>query len=814
MYEFKPVTERISIMRDKIRNKVIIADSEKARLKMEAAKKYENVTPLIQKPMQSLYVYSNMPLRIEDDDFFVANLGNKNFCGSSGMFWLMADIENTWPIGEDGLHHCPDDPLYAGLKLAISPEELGKLRNMMAEQMKNGNFGAIEWLPDNADIFMKLHASDYGIPGRPGALMPPGHLTPGFQKILKLGYGAIRKQAQDWMDEREGNIMGDDMRKYVFYKAATVACDGATTLTRRYGELAQEKAKSAATPEKKAELLKMAEGLLWIAENPARTFWEACQAIMLYHLFLYVDNGPGVTSMGRFDQHVWPYLKKDLDAGTITMDEAQELVDAFFLKLNTFYEGGFGKMAQTVGIGHVGQHTTIGGQIPETGEDATNPVSYMVLEAMARLQLHEPTISLRVHENTPKEIWSTAIETSRIVGGLPLFQNDDIIIPGLMRELGFTLEDARDYSLIGCQEIVGSGNDYPAPNGTAMSHNGIYWSIVLVMAINNGINPMNGEQAPEHVRSGYLSDMKSIEEVRAAFEKLANWMLTWSVTLNNFAEYEQGRLFPYPSLSISTDGCMEKGMDVSVGGAKYNSYGGTATGLATVGDSLTAIKYMVFDKKTVTGKEFLDAILANWEGYEPLRQQVISEVPHYGNADPYADIELKFVVDLYYNLCTQYSNQRCKVYKGGMYGAADHVPQGELTWATPDGRKAGEPIADAISPVQSRDLNGPTSVLLSATCFDHSRFMDGLAVNLRLHPSVFSREDAVEKLRDMTMTYFDQGGMECQYNIVSSETLREAQRDPQKHQNLVVRIAGYSAYFVEMSPAMQNDIITRAEHKF
>jgi len=731
------------------------------------------------------------------------------------MMWMMADIENTWPLGEDGLHHAPlDDPFYSRQKLAISPEELKILREMMMKQMQSGGGfgGGAEWLPDNADQFMKLQASDYGIPGRPGALMSPGHLTPGFQHILKKGYGAIRKQAQDFMDEREGRIMGDDMRKYVFYKAATIACDGAITLTSRYAEMAAEMAKNAPTAERKAELEKMAESLEWIAENPARTFWEACQQVLLYHLFLMIDNGPGVTSMGRFDQNVWPYLKKELDEGTITMDAAQELVDAFFLKLNTFYEGGFGKMAQTVGIGHVGQHTTIGGVIPETGEDATNPVSYMTLETIARLKLHEPTVSLRVHKNTPPEIWNCALETSKIVGGLPLFQNDEVIVPALIRELGFTIEDARDYSLIGCQEIVGSGNDYPAPNGTAMSHNGIYWSIVLVMAINNGINPMNGQQAPEHVRSGYLHEMKSIEEVRAALEKLARWMLTWSATLNNYAEYEQARLFPFPNLSISTEGCMEKGMDVSAGGAKYNSYGGTATGLATVGDSLTAIKYMVFDKKLITSKELLDALLANWEGNEPLRQRIINEVPHYGNADEYADMELRWVVDLYYQLCTEFSNQRCSVYKGGMYGAADHVPQGELTWATPDGRKTGTPIADAISPVQGRDTNGPTSVFLSASSWDNSRFMDGMALNMRLHPTSLSREDGITKLRDMTKTYFEQGGMECQYNVVDSETLREAQANPEKHHNLVVRIAGYSAYFVEMTTEMQNDIISRNEH--
>lgn len=816
MYTFKPYTERIARMRDKVRDRVIIADPVKQRIKNEAQAKFQNYPPMVQKPAESLYVIQNMPIDIVEDEYFAGDMGNKHWGAANGAMWLMMDIEHTWPIGEDGLHHAPDDdPLYSHQKLAISPEDLKEMREDMMKSMGAGpRVRPEEWLPQGADEVFRLQATPFGRPGGFGVLLPPGHLTPGFQNILKRGYGDIRKQAQDWLDAHKGNVMGNDMGKYLFYSAAVLACDGAITLTRRYADKAREKAQTEARPERKEELLKMADGLDNIAEGTPRSFWEACQMVMLYHVFLMVDNGPGVTSMGRFDQYVWPFLKKDLEAGTITMDYAQELVDAFFLKLNIFYGGGFGKGAQTAGIGHIGQHTTIGGCIPETGEDAVNPVSYMVLEAIARLKLHEPTVSLRVTQNTPKEIWDCAMATSMKVGGLPLLQNDDVIIPGIMKELNFSLEDARNYSFIGCQEIVGSGNDYPAPNGSSMGINGIYWPIVLVMAINNGINPMNGQQAPKEYCSGYLYEMKSMEEVKAAYEKLATWMFTWIATLNNYTEHEYSRLFPFPNLSISTIGCMEQGKDVSEGGAKYNSYGGTATGLATVGDSLTALKYMVFDKKIVSGKEFLDALLADWEGYEPLRQRIINEVPHYGNADPYADEEQKYIMDLYYNISRAFNNERCKVYKCGMFGAADHVPQGEITWATPDGRKAGTPIADAMSPVQGRDTNGPTSVFVSSCCFDHSRYMDGMAVNLKVHPTSLAGNDGIEKLEAMTRTYFDEGGMEVQYNVVDAKTLRDAQQNPDKYHNLVVRIAGYSAYFVDMTEAMQNDVISRAEHVF
>lgn len=814
MYQFKEKTERIERMRAAVRDRIMIADADMSYIKFEAQQKYSNYPPMLQKPSESLYVIEHMPINMHPDDYFVGDMGSKSWGAASGAMWAFMPIEKTWPMGEDGLYHAPDeDPLYSHQKLAISPEELERFRDLNKKRaaMSSG-IRAEEWLPKGAKEFFALQASDYGKIGGFPVMLPPGHLTPGFQTILKRGYADIRKQAQDWLDEHEGNVQGDNMGKFLFYTAATIACDGAITLTKRYADLCREEAAKAPTAERKAELEQMAESLDYIAYYPARTFREALQQVMLYNVFLRVDNGPGVTSLGRFDQYSWPYLKKDLEAGTITVDQAQELVDAFFLKINTFHGGGFGKTAQTAGIGHQGQHTTIGGVIPETGEDASNPVSFMVLEAMARLELHEPTISLRVNKNTPKELWDCAMETSMRVGGLPLLQNDEVIIPSLMRELGFSLEDARNFAIIGCQEITGSGNDYPAPNGSAMGHSGIYWAIVLLMAINNGVNPMNGAQVPEKLRSGYLYDMKSMDEVKAAFEKIATWMLTWSATLNNYTEHEFPRLFPYPNLSISTEGCMEQGKDVSEGGAKYNSYGGTATGLATTADSLTALKYMVFDKKLVSAKEFLDAILANWEGYEPLRQRVLNEVPHFGNGDPYADDEMKYVIDLYYSITRKFSNARCKVYKCGTFGASDHVVQGEITWATPDGRKTGTPIADAASPAQGRDVNGPTSVFASSTTFEHGHFMDGMALNLKIHPTSLKSNGGITKLEDATKAYFEDGGMEVQYNVVDAATLRKAQQNPDEYHNLVVRIAGFSAYFVDMTPGMQEDIISRAEH--
>ncbi len=813
MYEFAPVTERIMRMRDRIRNRIVQIDEERVQITTDCYKENGNLPPVLLSPTVTKAICEKMTLRVEDEEIFVGNKA-KNFCGTgvnaswSGVGWVMREIPK-WELREDGLYHnAPGEMLH----MTCHPDDL-KIAQELAPFWKGRTIGAHAqaWKPDSWHELARLHISDYMDDERSLVGIALGHLTPGFPKIINTGYGAIKKQAQDWIDEHWNALMGEDVNKYVFYKGVIIACEGASALARRYGALCAEKAAACKDPDRKAELEMMSSSLEWLSENPARTFWEALQGTLLYMLFLSVDAAYPALAYGRFDQYTWPFLKKELEAGTITRAQAQEYVDAFFLKTNCFFNGGPGKISETTGIGNTWHHTTIGGVDPDTGEDATNMVTYMTLETIGRLKLHDPTISLRMNKNSPDELWNCALETSKLVGGLPLFQNDEVIIPGLMKELDFELRDARDYSIIGCQEIVGSGCDYPAPNGAHPPHAGIFWAGVMTMAINDGINPLNGEQAKVH--TGYLYEMETMDDVRAAVEKLARYILKLHVSTANYSEFISSHDCPHPALSMSMLGCMESGKDVSWGGCKYNSYGGTATGLATVADSLTTIKYMCFDKKLCSKKELLDAVVANWEGYEDLRQQVLREVPHYGNNDPYADMELKWIVDLYYQICSECFSVRSKKYKAGLYGASDHIAQGHQTWATPDGRRYGEPIADAMSPAQSRDKNGPTSVFVSTCCFDHEKFMDGMALNLRMHPSSLANEKDIGKLRDMTRAYFNNGGMEVQHNVVDTATLREAQKKPEEYKDLVVRIAGYSAYFVELGRDMQNDIISRNENR-
>jgi len=810
MYEFRPVTPAVQRFRERVRDRVIQGDPTRMTIAAEVNELYTDVVPIIKRALVTKAICEGAPIRVEDDEKFVGT-PSKYFCGSTPLRWIYTeDVEGTWTFNEeDQLWHNPED---FECRMTITPEDLAEARRcapIIARHVPGRVSDA--WQPDGALDYFALGVDEYAPDGSGIMWNPCGHMIPGWGKIINVGYGAIRKFAQDFMDEHEGNIMGDDISKYMFYKSVTLICDGMTSLIRNYSKACLEKAATEADPVRKDELEVMADGLYHISTEPARSFREALQAMLLYQLLLRFGGPYPAPAFGRLDQLTWPFLRKELEQGSISLEQAQELVDFFFLKANCFYEITVPHVALVVGIGNTYQHTTIGGCDPKTGKDATNPVTYMVLETIGRLRLHDPTTSLRITKDTPEELWSCALETSKLVGGLPLFQNDDVIIPGLMRELGFSLEDARDYGIIGCQEIVGSGNDYPAPNGVH-AHAAIRHGVIFLMAINNGINPMNGKQAP--IQSGYLYEMENIEQVREAYRKLVEYCLKWHVTINNYAEYLTPYNFPHADLSLSMEGCMEQGMDCTAGGCKYNSFGGTALGLATLADSLSTIKYMCFDKKLITTRELYDAFMANWEGFEPLRQQILNEVPHYGNADPYVDDEMKWLIDNYYKMCSERSSIRCKIYKAGMYGASNHVVQGWTTWATPDGRFTGEPIADACSPAQSRDGQGPTAVFASSLCFDHTKFMDGIALNMRMHPSVLSRDDGITKLRDMVRTYMDDGGMEVQFNVVDTETLRAAQISPNDYRDLVVRIAGYSAYFVELSHDNQNDIISRHENVF
>jgi len=638
--------------------------------------------------------------------------------------------------------------------------------------------------------------------------MPTGHLSPNYRKVIDKGFGAVRREAKQKLDAMHGRMVGDAAEKYYFYRSIVIVCDAYILLARRYAAACRDTAVATRDANRKAELLEMADSLDWIAENPARSFYEAVQATFLYQTYLYLDGNFQGLSFGRFDQYTYPCLKAELEAGTITMADAQEIVDCFWLKVGALFGARVVLVARVTGAYSTFQHLTLGG-VDRDGNDATTPVTFMALEAPARLQLHEPPVSLRVSSKTPDRLFECAFESSRRAGGIPCFQNETLIIDALVEGNHYALEDARDFCIIGCQEIGGSGNDYPATGGVH-SLADVNFANVLLLAINNGVNPMVGKKcAPE---TGCLYEMQTFDDVLAAVKTQMDYFVDWLLTLNNCSEYVTMRERPIPALSAMLDGCMESGKDCVCGGAKYNSFGVPGTGSATIAESLLAIKYMCYDARLFTTKQMHDAVMANWVGYEEMRQQILNMPHHYGNNDPYADALFKWAMDTFAAaVCRGYSTRGR--FRPGLFTASSHVFAGGRAWATPDGRVAGESLSDCISPKQGADSNGPTAVLASACCFDHKPFTNGLALNMKFAPVTLASDDSMAKMKNLLQTYFDMGGMEVQYNIVTSKTLRAAQENPDAHKNLVVRVAGFSAYFVELHRSLQNDIIARTENQ-
>jgi formate C-acetyltransferase len=519
-----------------------------------------------------------------------------------------------------------------------------------------------------------------------------------------------------------------------------------------------------------------------------------------------IDGQMHGLTLGRFDQYVGPFFEADLAEGKLTREQGQEIIDCFCLKISEAVR------AKTIGQGHnsggytSGQHMSLGG-VKKDGTDATNPVSFMMMEAMARLELHDPPMSMRVHDGTPEELWDAAIECTRRVGGIPTLQNDKIIIPSLM-DRGLSLEDARDYCIIGCVEPAGNGTEFPCCGGTG-TETYINQANIVLTAINNGINPLTKNDCGLNL--GYLYDMMSFDEVKDAYVKTTEFFVRWHFSMINLAYMNMRELMPLPVVSATMEGCMEKGMDVICGGSKYNSMGSSGVGCANVADMLTTIKYMVFDKKICSARELYDAFITDWKNHEILRQRIRNEVPRYGNDDPYADEIAHWAMDVFAAAFKKCTCERDCCGQAGIYPVSTNVVHGKRTWATPDGRRSHEPLADGISPMQGLDKNGPVAVLKSVSKLDHRNYGNGTLLNMKFHPRTLDGSTGNRKLRSLVQTFFDMGGMHLQYNVIGSDTLKEAQVSPDKYKDLVIRIAGFSAYFVELGKDLQDDLISRTD---
>ena len=650
-----------------------------------------------------------------------------------------------------------------------------------------------------------------------------GHVTANYEKLLKVGFGEIRKEVLEYTSKLDTSLP-ENIKKKEFYDAELIILDGVKTYISRYGNLAAQMAEKETDPIRKQELERISLNCLQVAEGPARDFWEAIQLWHIATNMIIIETSGHSVTYGRFDKIFYPYYKEDIAKKRLTREFMQELIEHSFLKIHELRKIR-DKNAIFFSSGTImgGTALDVGG-VDEQGNDITNDLSYMVLDAHAHTRIPNPWMGVRLHENTPPELKTKVFNVIRIGTGEPKIFNDGPMIQALLN-YGRTLEDARDYVGVGCVEPSIPGKTYGWHDSGSIN-----LSKIMQLSINGGKCIGCSEECKQYSTcvgagqtlgpdTGSIETFKSFEEVMESYDKQMAYWCNILVTLINKNDLTHQRLKPLPYLSLLIEGCIEKGKDVSVGGATYNSSGPQGVGIGTAADSLIAIKQLVFDEKTVSPKEMLDALNANWEGYEPLYALVNSDkVHHYGNDDDYADDIVRFVMATYCKHIEHRPTAHGGEFAPGVFSVTNNVMHGSVLSATPDGRKKGEPVSDCIGPVHtmvcSHDMRGPTAIANSVAKLDHQRIGNGIILNWKFSPSAVSGDTGRENLIGLMDVYFNNDGMQSQFSIIDKETMTAAQKNPETYKDLVVRIAGYSAYFVELSEDLQNDLIGRTELSF
>ncbi len=824
MFQFVPMSDRIKAIRAKRdafeSGQYLTINTERTKIYTDYYKVHENEYPML-KRANALYAWAETrEIKVFDDDIFVGVPGPDQRCLSPYVEWdckwipSVVDDEETFK-----------EAWQTEGSIFMSDEQRDVLRDAYdywkdrtLTKMVTGALTEDFWEAAGNGCILnmtKTGAMNVGVSG-----IAQGHYIANFNKVVNVGFGEVRSQILEKLEAMKGKVFGDSAKKHIFYYAILRVCDAAILLSRRYAEACRAKAQDA-IGERREELLRMADSLDWIMDKPARTFWEGLQAIILYQLLLSTDAQQHGQSIGRVDQYVGHLLEAELRDGKISDEQAQEYSDAFILRISdiivlpsfasnskvidlkargrNLYNSIYNGLTPTAGIA-----LTLGGMKPD-GTDGSNEATRKLLQTYGRMGFPDPTVALRICKTTPDDVWRLGIESSKRCGGIPQFQNDDLIVP-MMQSLGFSIEEARDYSIVGCVEPAGTGNEWPACGMTGRES---IWNMVqlIPMTINGGLNKRSGKTG---LPCKKLYEYESFDEFKAAFEAQMRNALDWTVSYSNTFELVYSHYFPCVVASSMMEGCLESGKDVTEGGAKHNRCGLTAIGTANVGDSLMTIKKLCFDDKTVSLRELYDALDANWEGYEDLRQTIINAVPHYGNDIDEVDDLASWALGRFAEIMSEEEGPRGR-YSGGTFTMTAHIYSGATTPATPDGRKAGEPLADAISSRQGLDKNGPTAYIRSAAKLPQSKLTNGDQLNIRFSPKSVEGDEGAMKLRYLISTYFMLGGMQVQFNVVSSTQLHEAQEKPDEYQNLVVRIAGFSTYFVSLDKKTQDDFILRTE---
>jgi len=631
----------------------------------------------------------------------------------------------------------------------------------------------------------------------------PGH-TVLDDKIYKKGLDDFKKEITKRIESLDLLNDPEAYKKMEELEAMKIAADAVIRYAERFAEMARELHRNEKNPKRRKELEKIADVCSHVPAHAPRDFLEALQYYWFIHLGVITELNPWDSfNPGRLDQHLYPFYKKAIADGKLTQEKAKELLQLFWIKFNNH------PAPPKVGVTAEESNTyndfaliNTGG-VKADGSDAVNELSYRILDVIEEMRLPQPSSMVQISKKTSDNFLKRALKIIKTGFGQPSVFNTDAIIQELLRQ-GKNIEDARNGGASGCVETGAFGKECYILTG--------YFNLtkILEITLNNGWDPRTNQKIG--LETGDPTEFSSFDELFNAFRRQLNYFVDIKIKGNNIIERLYAEYLPAPFLSILVDDCIAKGKDYNDGGARYNTSYIQGVGLGTITDSLTAIAYHVFDRRDIKLKELLNALKTNFDGHENLRQRLLNKTPKYGNDDEYADQIMKSTFEVFYDAVDGRPNTKGGKHRINLLPTTVHIYFGKMVGATPDGRKAGEPLSEGVSPVQGADSKGPTAVIKSVSKIDHIK-TGGTLLNQKFAPEVLADEEGLDKLAHLIRTYFKLDGHHIQFNVINADTLREAQKNPEKYRDLLVRVAGYTDYFVNLSVELQNEIIKRTEHK-
>ena len=827
---------RIQKLVDALFEKMPQIEADRAILLTESYKETEGEPIITRRAKAFRHILENIPITIRDNELIVgaatkAPRGCQVFPEYS-FEWLESEF--------DTVETRVADPFYISDK---TKKELSEVYKYW--KGKTTSELATSYMTDEAKT-----AIDHGM-FTPGNYFYNGigHVTVDYPKVLRIGYEGFIKEAKAHLAAlKPGDA--DFAKRTHFLNAVIISCQAAIDYAQRYSDLAATMAKTTSDITRKKELETIAYNCRRVPRYGAESFYEACQSFWFIQMLLQTESSGHSISPGSFDQYMYPYYKKDLDAGLITREQAQELMDCVWVKLNDLNKVRDADSAEGFAGYSLFQNLIVGGQ-DSNGRDATNDLSFMAVTATEHVFLPQPSFSVRVWNGTPHEFLIRAAELTRTGIGFPAYYNDEVIIPSLQSR-GLALEDARDYNIIGCVE----------PQKAAKTdgwHDAAFFNMCRPLELVFSSGADKGAQIGPKTQS--VESMSTYEELEDAYKAQMNYFIELMVNADNAIDLAHAERCPLPFQSCMVSDCMARGRSMQEGGAIYNFTGPQGFGIANVTDAMYAIKKLVFEDKKYTLSFFKEALENNYgKDMDPamarkLTQKIVASLvasgktvteedikavyltvmkngasedskkkygqllsdigslTKFGNDDDEVDAFAREVAYTYTKPLIGYKNPRGGMYQAGLYPVSANVPLGAQTGATPDGRLAYTPIADGVSPAAGRDMKGPTAAANSVSCLDHYIASNGTLFNMKFHPSALEGRSGLESFVALVRGYFDRKGSHMQFNVVSRETLRDAQKHPEKYKSLVVRVAGYSALFTTLSKGLQEDIINRTEQQ-